>query len=347
MLLPLLQNNLLAGGGTTIEVPSGAVLYTGQIPTVTATANQSVEIPAGALLYTGQVPTIFASDFQSVEIPAGSVVYTGQIPTVIAAANKSVEVPAGSVIYTGQTPTVIATANQSIEVPAGAVLYTGQVPTVAANNNKAVEVPAGAVLYTGQTPTIVASTNQIIEVPAGSVLYTGQVPTVTSQEIADDEEANTGGSFAFMREQLRYKEEDEARQRKAKREASKKIADPIDRELALAERAIEEGEAERANLERLTELANRYKDEISVDSVKIKQSIEDAVYYGTFSRMQKLSRELRQVYEEEQFMLLATEILLSQWDMKSTAENLALRARREEKEMADFMVLARKMLEEQ
>ena len=287
MLLPLLQNNLLAGTGASIEVPSGAVLYT------------------------GQVPTIFASDFQSVEIPAGSVVYTGQIPTVIAAANKSIEVPAGSVIYTGQTPTVIATANQSIEVPAGAVLYTGQVPSVSANDNQAVEVPAGAVLYTGQTPTIVASANQIIEVPAGSVLYTGQIPTITGQEIADDD-TNTGGSFAFMREQLRYKEEDERRQRKARKAKARKIKDKLDREIALAFIAKDEGEAQRKDLERLTKLASDYRDEIIAENATIASTINDAVEMGTYSRMAKLARELGEIEEEKAFLLAAVKILLEQ-----------------------------------
>ena len=130
--------------------------------------------------------------------------------------------------------------------------------------------------------------------------------------VAVEEEANSGGSFAFHREQLRYKQEDERRQRKAKKEKARKIQDKLDREIALAFIARDEGEAQREDLERLTKLANEYKGDIIADNAKIAQTIEDAVNLGTFSRMQKLSRELNLMREEEQFLMLATKILLEQ-----------------------------------
>jgi len=134
---------------------------------------------------------------------------------------------------------------------------------------------------------------------------------IISAAVATVEEANTGG-WAFRREQERYRQEDEARKRRAKKEKARKIKDKLDRDIALAFIARDEGEAQRKDLERLTKLAAEYKDEIIADNAKIASTIEDAVSLGTFSRMQKLSRELNLMREEEQFLMLATKILLEQ-----------------------------------
>ena len=135
---------------------------------------------------------------------------------------------------------------------------------------------------------------------------------VVAPPVVVAEEASTGGSFAFMREQLRYKEEDERRQRKARKAKARKIKDKLDREIALAFIARDEGEAQRKDLERMTRLANEYKGDIIADNARIAQTIEDAVRLGTFSRMQKLARELDQMREEEEFLMMATRILLEQ-----------------------------------
>ena len=124
-------------------------------------------------------------------------------------------------------------------------------------------------------------------------------------------ETSTGG-WVFRREQERYRQEDEARQRKTRKAKARKIADKLDREIALAFIARDEGEAQRKDLERMTNLANEYKGDIIADNARIAQTIEDAVRLGTFSRMQKLARELDQMREEEEFLLLATKLLLEQ-----------------------------------
>jgi len=146
-------------------------------------------------------------------------------------------------------------------------------------------------------------TSQLAAFTSSGFIQVGDVVAV--------EEANTGG-WAFRREQERYRQEDEARKRRAKKEKAKQIADKLDRDIALAFIARDEGEAQRKDLERLTKLAAEYKDEIIADNAKIASTIEDAVSLGTFSRMQKLSRELNLMREEEQFLMLATKILLEQ-----------------------------------
>ena len=134
---------------------------------------------------------------------------------------------------------------------------------------------------------------------------------IISAAVATVEEANTGG-WAFRREQERYRQEDEARKRRAKKEKAKQIADKLDRDIALAFIARDEGEAQRKDLERLTKLASDYRDEIIAENATIASTIEDAVRLQTFSRMQKLSRELNLMREEEMFLMLATKILLEQ-----------------------------------
>ena len=151
----------------------------------------------------------------------------------------------------------------------------------------------------------IGGTSQLNPFTSSGYIQVGDVVVV-------EEEASTGGSFAFMREQLRYKEEDERRQRKARKEKARKIKDKLDREIALAFIAKDEGEAQRKDLERLTKLAAAHRDEIIADNVKLASTIEDAVRLGTFSRMQKLARELNEMREEEEFLMLATRILLEQ-----------------------------------
>ena len=147
---------------------------------------------------------------------------------------------------------------------------------------------------------------------SGGVELTGTPTIGVTADVPVVAGASTGGSFAFMREQLRYKEEDERRQRKARKAKARKIKDKLDREIALAFIAREEGEAQRKDLERMTRLANEYKGDIIADNARIAQTIEDAVRLQTFSRMQKLSRELNLMREEEEFLLLATKLLLEQ-----------------------------------
>ncbi|MCP5019815.1 MAG: hypothetical protein GY938_31695 [Ketobacter sp.] len=125
-----------------------------------------------------------------------------------------------------------------------------------------------------------------------------------------DDTATAGWIYRWKVEQDRRIEEDKAR-RKAKKKA-KKIKKKIDRELALAEREIEEEAARKAELARINRLASDYQSELKALNPKIEKALTESLRKQTFSTMERLERELGYIYEEEQFLIMATQILVNQ-----------------------------------
>ena len=150
-----------AAGGTTVDVPAGALTLTGYAPTVSFTAHQTIAVPAGALTLTGFAPTVSTSAAQTIAVPAASLTLTGFAPTVAATANQAISVPAGSLTLTGYAPTVYTTAVTTINVPAGALTLTGYAPTVSYTTHAYIGVPAGALTLTGYAPTVIGGTSSI------------------------------------------------------------------------------------------------------------------------------------------------------------------------------------------
>ena len=123
------------------------------------------------------------------------------------------------------------------------------------------------------------------------------------------EEASTGGWFDYDSEMLRRKREEEKRQKQL--EEAERL-EGINRELAIEFRRLEAEEARRTELQRLTDLAERNQAEIISEREEIDLLIRRAVKLKTFSAQEHLERELRKMREEQQFLLLATEILVNQ-----------------------------------
>jgi hypothetical protein len=137
------------------------------------------------------------------------------------------------------------------------------------------------------------------------------VNTWNIPEVVSDEVSPTGGWIYRWEEENRRRSEEAARRAKDKKKALK-IKKQLDRELALAERAIEEEEARRAELARINRLAAEYQDEIISIYPKMERALTEALERQTYSTMERLERELRKAYEEEEFLMIATQILMSQ-----------------------------------
>lgn len=142
----------------------------------------------------------------------------------------------------------------------------------------------------------------------GARSFAGKATAVVTEPAAD---AATGGWwYGYEGELLRRRRDEEERERKAKK--AKKIADKLDRELALAERAIEEEESRKAELARMNRLVAQNRATIEAfGSARLDQAVAEALAEQTFSKMERLERELREIYEEEQFLLEATRIILN------------------------------------
>jgi hypothetical protein len=124
------------------------------------------------------------------------------------------------------------------------------------------------------------------------------------------EDAETGGGFAFRREQQRYKEEEERRNRKIRKIAARRISNEIDRNLALAERKLEEREARDQELARFSELVQIHKVEVIQKYGKIAEAVDRALTEQSFASLEILERKLNREMEEQAFFLIAVELIL-------------------------------------
>lgn len=147
----------LAGGGTTVAVPAGALTLTGFAPTVTAGGTASTSVPAGAVTLTAYAPTVTAGGTASTSVPLGTVTLTGYAPTVTVGGAASIDVPLGTVALTGYAPTVTTGGQAQIDVPLGAVTLTGYVPTVTTTEHVYIAVPTAAMTLAAYVPTVTTS----------------------------------------------------------------------------------------------------------------------------------------------------------------------------------------------
>ena len=138
-----------------------------------------------------------------------------------------------------------------------------------------------------------------------TVSYTSTVAVVEA------EDQPTGGWGWYDYDQARR---DEDRKQRAKdKKAALEIADKLHRELALAERAIEEEGARTAELARLNKLVEQNKGPLeALESKRLNFVMREALEEKTFSKLERLERELKIMREEELFMMQATIILLNQ-----------------------------------
>ena len=126
-------------------------------------------------------------------------------------------------------------------------------------------------------------------------------------------EENSGGYLWVRYEQERYRREEERRKRREALRKAKRIKEKLHRELAIAERRIEEEAARKAELARINRLvADNKLAIIELDNQKLIMSMNEALERQTFSTMERLERELGRVWEEEEFLMMATQILVNQ-----------------------------------
>ena len=132
-------------------------------------------------------------------------------------------------------------------------------------------------------------------------------------EVVSDEQPSGGYEFWIKFEQEQLRKDEERRQQIAARRKAKKITAKLDRELALEQRKIEADLARKAELARINRLVANYHDVIiDMGSPVIIRAMEQALEFQTFSKIERLERELTRMHEEELFMLICTQILVNQ-----------------------------------
>ncbi len=129
----------------------------------------------------------------------------------------------------------------------------------------------------------------------------------------EEEDQPSGGYFWVRYEQEQFRKEEERRFREKAKRKAKRLKDKLDRELALAERKIEDDDARKVELARINRLvASNKQTIIDLGNPVIIKAMNESLEKQTFSTMERLERELGRIYEEEQFLLMATQILVNQ-----------------------------------
>jgi hypothetical protein len=197
----------VAGTGTTIAVPAGAVALSGQYVAPTfggpsagaltlaglapaAVQDDPTPLGVGSLAFTGRAPTL-QYDIRG-DLGAGALALSGQAPSL--RFDLVTALPAGALTFGGLTPTVSGTGSVSpgagsltlsgaapslkvdiaIGLPAGAVTVNGLAPTVVGTG--ATSPAAGALTISGLAPTL--KTDYVLALPSGSLTFSGQAPSI-------------------------------------------------------------------------------------------------------------------------------------------------------------------------
>lgn len=107
--------------------------------------------------------------------------------------------------------------------------------------------------------------------------------------------------------------ERERKKRKKLEEEAEQLQDTIDKELVKALLAEKKNQDRVAELKRLSALAERHMSRVEATvSPAVMQAAEAAITRGNYSAMERFERELRRAKEEEEFLAMAVEMLMSQ-----------------------------------
>jgi predicted RNase H-like nuclease (RuvC/YqgF family) len=150
----------------------------------------------------------------------------------------------------------------------------------------------------------------------GNGTFSGTIPLTVLRgyvagEAIEAAEENAGGWWFGYDQEIQRREEDE-RLRLKRLEEAKQIKDKLERELALEYRKIEAEESRKAELNRLRKLSERHSREIRDNlGERVYNVVERAVVQQNFSAMEALDREMKQIREEELFLMQALMVAIN------------------------------------
>jgi len=160
----------------------GHVAFGGHAPSVSQPADRSVEPSAGALFVTGDQPAVAQTAHQWVAPAKGTISTGGHVPSLDQTRNQWVAAGEGSVSFAGTQPTVDRTANQSVVPVAGALRLAGNLPVISQADNVTVQPFSGSVFLSGYSPTVLRTANIAVAPAAGELRTAGAVPAVNQTQ---------------------------------------------------------------------------------------------------------------------------------------------------------------------
>jgi hypothetical protein len=154
----------------------------------------------------------------------------------------------------------------------------------------------------------------------GNGTFNGTVADVVRRGYGSDATAvvpapvrqNTGGWGQWF-DYEQHRKNEAKKERADEKRLAQKIKDNIVREIALNERRIEEESAKLNDLARLGRLVEKHQASIAgLDNPRLTFVMQEALEKHTFSKLERLERELGIMREEEEFLMQATMILMNQ-----------------------------------
>ncbi len=184
---------------------------------------------------------------------------------------------------------------------------------------------AADIQTSGDSQSVSATGEQAVSftgLTAGTVYYahyvqldaaTNESNVVTSSTFTTVSDKSPTGGF-WPGYDAQYGRQAAAREERGqKRRKAQEIQDDLERLIAFEQRRIEEDEAKQFELESLTEMVRDFKGSLRKETNdRIEFIAKQAVNRRTFSAMQRLQRELSMLREEEEFLMLAIQVLLNE-----------------------------------
>lgn len=280
-----------------IDTP-GSITFQGQ----SIATNLGVDLATqGSITFAGQSVGL------SLGIPVvnGSITLAGQSVTFGFGVALSTQ---GSITFAGQAVGLSLTA----PLTGGSLTFQGQ--SLATAFGLALAVP-GSITFAGQTVALDLTGALTLAIDtAGSITLAGQDVALVNQAATTTVQPSGGWErfdYAYEREMRRRR--DERRKREQLEDETDQIPQIIDREIAQLLREQEAKDAKRDELTRLKGIATDLKAEEArqVYGDRVGLALERAVLQGNYSALEALEREIERARTEEDFMLLATLLLIA------------------------------------
>ena len=206
------------------------------------------------------------------------------------------------------------TAGNGAWVQASAVKTIGATSQLGAiTSTSTIEVVVPKTIGAVSQLDIITSTGTLTAVGPKTLGAISQLELITSSgRLTAPKTSFTGGFYVEM-ELYRRRQEKERREREERKRKAKAIQDEIHRKLALEQRRIEEEGARLDELAALTSLVEQNEKILrQATNERIAFIAKEAINRHTYSKMERLERELNLYLEEEEFLMMATQIILNQ-----------------------------------
>lgn len=173
---------LTATANVTLAVDAAALTLAGQSITLTPTANVTLAVDVVALTLAWVDVTLAATANEALAVDAASLTLAGEDVTLDATFGVTMSVTAAALTLAGADVTLSFTDSRTLAVDAASLNLAGVSITLTATDNKSVSVTEGSLTLAGATITLAATANAFLSVDAASLTLAGQSVTLAKTD---------------------------------------------------------------------------------------------------------------------------------------------------------------------